>query len=196
VAAKKLGKRFEDMPISNAQELFVHELGEIYDAEHQFLEGQQEMIQNSTDESLKGAIQEHLEQTRQHAVNVERVFAELGVGTHRETNEVAKGLVSEAQEGIQEAQSDALRDAAIVSAVIKVEHFEMGSYRSLVTAANLMGQTEIERLLRENMQQEEETARIAEQSAEELLQKAMQEGEQGEEEGLMDKAKDKLTGGQ
>jgi ferritin-like metal-binding protein YciE len=182
------------MPISNAQELFVHELGEIYDAEHQFLEGQQEMIQNSTDESLKGAIQEHLEQTRQHAVNVERVFAELGVGTHRETNEVAKGLVSEAQEGIQEAQSDALRDAAIVSAVIKVEHFEMGSYRSLVTAANLMGQTEIERLLRENMQQEEETARIAEQSSEQLLQKAMQEGEQGEEEGLMEKAKDKLTG--
>jgi ferritin-like metal-binding protein YciE len=74
--------------------------------------------------------------------------------------------------------------------VIKVEHFEMGSYRSLVTAANLMGQTEVERLLRENMQQEEETARIAEQSAEQLLQKAVQEGE-----GIVEKAKDKLTGG-
>jgi ferritin-like metal-binding protein YciE len=106
---------------------------------------------------------------------------------------VAKGLVSEAQEGIQETQGDALRDAAIVSAVIKVEHFEMGSYRGPVTGADLMGQTEVERLLRENMQQDEETARIAEQSAEELLSKAMQEGEQ-EEQGLMDKAKDKLTG--
>ncbi|MDP9411326.1 MAG: DUF892 family protein [Actinomycetota bacterium] len=181
------------MPIVNAQELFVHELGEIYDAEHRFTEGQQEMIENATDEKLRSAIQEHLDQTRQHAVNVERVFAELGQEAHRETNEVAKGLVSEAQEGIQQAQSDALRDAAIVSAVIKVEHFEMGSYRGLVTGANLMGQTEIERLLRENMQQEEETARIAEQSAEELLRKAMQGGEQ-EEQGLMDKAKDKLTG--
>jgi ferritin-like metal-binding protein YciE len=183
------------MVISNAQELFVHELSEIYDAENRFIEGQQEMVEHATDQDLKGAIQEHLEQTRQHAVNVERVFAELGQESHRETNEVAQGLVSEAQEGIQEAQSEALRDAAIVSAVIKVEHFEMGSYRSLVTAASLMGQTEIERLLRENMQQEEETARIAEQSAEELLQKALQEGEQGEEEGgLIDKAKDKLTG--
>jgi ferritin-like metal-binding protein YciE len=152
------------------------------------------MAQNATDQNLKGAIQEHLEQTRQHAVNVEQVFTELGQEARRETNEVAQGLVSEAQEGIQETQSDALRDAAIVSAVIKVEHFEMGSYRSLVTAAQLMGQTEIERLLRENMQQEEETARIAEQSAEELLSKAMQEGEQGEEQGLVDKAKDKLTG--
>lgn len=185
------------MPIANTQELFAHELAEIYDAEHRFVEGQQEMIQNSTDESLKEAIQEHLEQTRQHAVNIERVFAELGKEAHRETNAVAQGLVSEAQEGIQEAQSSALCDCVIVSAVIKVEHFEMGSYRSLVTGANLMGQTEIERLLKENMQQEEETARTAEQSAEELLQKAMQEGDsqQGEEKGFMDKAKDKLTGG-
>lgn len=181
------------MPISNAQELFVHELGEIYDAEHRFIEGQQEMIQNATDEGLKGAIQEHLEQTRQHAVNIERVFTELGQEAQRETNEVAQGLVSEAQEGIQEAQSDALRDCAIDAAVIKVEHFEMGSYRSLATGARLMGQTEIERLLEENMQQEEVAARIAENSAEELLQKAMQVGGQ-EEEGLVDKAKDKLTG--
>ena len=182
------------MPIASTQDLFLHELCEVYDAEHRFVEGQQEMIEHATDSDLMSAIQEHLEQTRQHAVNLERVFSELGQEAHRETNEVAQGLVSEAQEGIQETQSDALRDCAIVSAVIKVEHFEMGSYRSLVTAAHLMGQTEIERLLRENMQQEEETARIAEQSAEELLSKAMQEGEQGEEEGLIDKAKDKLTG--
>ncbi len=181
------------MPIASAQELFLHELSEIHDAEHRFIEGQQEMVEQATDEDLKGAIREHLEQTRQHAVNVERVFTELGQEAHRETNEVAEGLVSEAREGIQEARSDALRDAAIVSAVIKVEHFEMGSYRSLVTGAQLMGQTEIERLLRENMEQEEETARIAENSAEELLRKAMQEGGQ-EEEGLIDKAKDKLTG--
>src|SRR5215210_8935887 len=179
------------MTIANTQELFAHELAEIYDAELQFVEGQQEMIQNATDESLKGAIQDHLEQTEQHAVNVERVFAELGQEARRETNAVAQGLVSEAQEGIQEAQSDTLRDCVIVSAVIKVEHFKMGSYRSLVTGAHLMGQTEIERLLNENMRQEEETARIAESSAEELLQNAMQaEGGSSEDKGLVDKAKD------
>ena len=182
------------MPISNAQELFVHELGEIYDAEHRFVEGQQEMIEHATDEKLKGAIRDHLAQTRHHAVNIERVFTELGQEAHRETNEAAQGLVSEAQEGIQESQSEALRDSAIVSAVIKVEHFEMGSYRSLVTAASLMDQTEIERLLRENMQQEEETAQIAENSAQELLQKAMHEQGGDDVEGLIDKAKDKLTG--
>jgi len=71
----------------------------------------------------------------------------------------------------------------------------MGSYRSLVTGARLMGQTEIERLLSENMHQEEETARIAESRAEELLQNAMQaEGGSSEDKGLVDKAKDTLMG--
>ncbi len=60
----------------------------------------------------------------------------------------------------------------IVASVIKVEHFEMGSYRGLVAGAQQMGQNEIVNLLSENMQQEEQTAQIAEQSAPELLQKA------------------------
>jgi ferritin-like metal-binding protein YciE len=86
---------------------------------------------------------------------------------------VAQGLVSEAQQNMQEAQNDALRDCAINAAIIKVEHFEMGSYRGLVTGAQQMGQNEIVNLLNENMQQEEQTAQLAEQSAPELLQKAM-----------------------
>ncbi len=163
------------MPIADTQELFVHELCEVYDAEHRFIEGQQEMVEHATDENLKSAIQEHLDQTREHAANVERVFAELGMEPRRETNEAAKGLVGEAQEGIQEAQGDALRDCAIVSAVIKVEHFEMGSYRSLVTAAQLMGRSEAEDLLKRNMDEEEQTAKLAEGTSEQLLRKAMKE---------------------
>jgi ferritin-like metal-binding protein YciE len=183
------------MPIASTQDLFLHEHREVYDAEHRFIEGQQEMIEHATDQSLKSAIQEHLEQTRQHAVNVERVLEELGEEARRETNAAAQGLVSEAQEGIHETQSDALCDYAIVSAVIKVEHFEMGTYRGLVTGARLMGQTEIERLLSENLRQEVETASIAESRAEELLQNAMQaEGGSSEDKGLVDKAKDTLTG--
>ncbi len=182
------------MPITITQELFVHELCEIHDAEHRLIEGQQEMDEYATYEKLRGAIQEPLEQTHEHAANVERVFAELGQEPRRETNEVARGLVSEAQEGIQEAQSAALRDCAIVSAVIKVEHFEMGSYRSLVTGAQLMGRSEAQQLLKRNMDQEEQTAKLAESTSEQLLRKAMKEEGQQPEEGLMEKAKDKLTG--
>lgn len=62
------------MAISNAQELFVHNLSEIYDAEHQFVEGQQEMAQQASDQDLKSAIQDHIDQTQQHARNLEQVF--------------------------------------------------------------------------------------------------------------------------
>ena len=160
------------MPINNAQELFVHNLSEIYDAEHQFVEGQQEMVQQASDQDLKSAIEEHISQTEQHARNLEQVFEHLGQQPQRATNEVAQGLVSEAQV-MQETQDENLRDVAINAAVIKVEHFEMGSYRGLVTAAQQMDQDQIVDLLQQNLQEEEQTAQTAEQSAPELLQKVM-----------------------
>lgn len=182
------------MQIVNTQELFIHELADVYDAEHRFLEGQQEMVQKATDEDLKDALKKHIVQTREHARNVERVFTDLGLEPWRESCEAAQGLVSEAQEAIAGAQTETLRDCAIVSSVAKVEHYEIGSYRTLVTGAQLMGQSEAERLLRSNMDQEEQTARIAEDSSEKLLRKAMeQEGRHPEGEGLVEKAKDKLT---
>jgi ferritin-like metal-binding protein YciE len=178
--------------ITNTRELFLHELSEIYDAEHRFVEGQQQMAQKATDGKLESAIRVHLEQTRLHRRNLADVFEKLGQEPRRELNMVAQGLVHDAQEGIQEAQGDALRDCVINTAVIKVEHFEIGSYRGLLAGARLMGQNEIVELLEQNLHQEEETAQVAEQSAQELLQKAIQAEEQ--EEGLIDKAKEKLMG--
>ncbi|MCA1738530.1 MAG: ferritin-like domain-containing protein [Actinobacteria bacterium] len=185
------------MPITNVQELFVHELCEIYDAEHRFLDGLVKMVHKAADHDLQRAIENHIVQTRQHIGNLEQFFRELGEEPRRETNDVAQGLVSEAEQGIQEAQSEVLRDCLINAAIVKVEHFEIGSYRGLVTGAQLMmGQSMALDLLEANLRQEEETAQTAEQSAEKLLQKAMQ-AEAPEQEGLMDKinrAKDRLKG--
>ena len=131
------------------------------------------MAQQASDQDLKSAIEEHIDQTEQHAQNLEQVFEQLGQQPQRVTNEVAQGLVSSAQQLMQEAQNENLRDCAINAAVIKVEHFEMGSYRGLISAAQQMGQDEIVNLLQQNLQEEEQTAQIAEQSAPELLQKVM-----------------------
>ena len=180
------------MSITKTQDLFAYEVGHIYDAEHRFLESQQEMVQEATDQDLEKALQEHIEQTRLHIRNLEQIFGLLGQQPRRQTSHVAQWLVNEAQQSIQQAQSDAIRDCAINAAVIKVEHFEMGSYRGVVTGAQLMGQTEMADLLDQNMRQEEETARIAERSMGELLRKA-QQAEKGKE-GLMNKVKDRLTG--
>lgn len=178
------------MPIADTRELLLHELCELYDAEHRFLEGQVQMVHRATDSELQKGIRDHIEQTRQHIRNLEQFFVELGQEPRRETNEAAKALVSEAQRGIEEARSDALRDCVIDAAVIKVEHLEIGSYRGLISGARMMmGQSMVvDSLLQTNLRQEEETARTAEQSAEELLQEAMR-AEQPEGEGLLDKVK-------
>src|ERR687885_777048 len=110
------------MPSADVRELFVHELGDIYDAEHRFLEGQREMAQEATDPHLEEAI----------------------------------------QQDIQEAQSEAVRDCAINAAIIRVEHFEIGSYQGMLTGARQLGPEEAVNLLEENLGQEEQTAQLAE----------------------------------
>ena len=175
------------MQLTNAHEVFLHDLCDIYDAEHRFLEGQQEMVQKATDQKLRSAIQEHIEQTRQQIQNLQQAFRELGEEPRWETCDAAMGLVREAQKDIEEAQNEATCDTVINTAVAKVEHYEIASYRNLITGAELMGRNEILSLLNENLRQEEQTAQTAEQSAQELLQKA-------QEEGLVEKAKEKLTG--
>jgi ferritin-like metal-binding protein YciE len=185
------------MPIANMQELFVHELAEIYDAEHTFVFGLQAMDQGASDEDLRSAVQNHLEQTKGHIQNLEQVFNQLGQESYRETNEIAQGAAKELQKGLGEAhQSPELVDCVIISAAIKVEHFEIASYRALITGAQQMGHDEIVGLLQQNLQQEEQTAQVAENRAKGLLQKAMQaeKGEQQEDKGLIEQAKDKLTG--
>ena len=178
------------MPIADTRELLLHELRELYDAEHRFLEGQVQMVHRATDSELQRSIEDHIYQTRLHIRNLEQFFGELGQEPRRESSEAAKGLVSEARQGLEVDWSDALRDCAINAAIIKVEHLEIGSYRGLLTGARLMmGQSvAVDDLLQTNLRQEEETARTAEQSAEELFQKAMQ-AEQPEGEGLIDKVK-------
>lgn len=186
------------MPIANVQELLVHELCELYDAEHRFLEGQVEMVHKAANHDLQRAIQNHIEQSRRHIENLEQLFEELGQEPRRETSAVARVLVSKAQEGTEEARSDALRDCAINTAVIKIEHFEIGSYRGLISGTRqMLGQSVVvDDLLEANLRQEEETAQTAEQSAEKLYEEAMR-AEAPEGEGLVDKIKnlrDRLGG--
>ena len=96
-------RRVRAIPISNAHELVVHKLGTIYGAEHQFVEGQQEMVQQAGDEDLRSATEGHIDQTEQHVQNLEHVFEQLGQQPQYSASEVTQGLVSEAQQNTQEA---------------------------------------------------------------------------------------------
>ncbi len=161
------------MTINTTQEKFTHELGDIYDAEHRFLKGQEEMLAQATDPQLQGMIKQHMQQTQGHITNLDQAFKILGAPAKAEKCDAAAGLVTEAQKTLKEAGTPEIRDCLIGGAAAKVEHYEIASYRGLITGAQLMGQQEVMALLQKNLQQEEQTAQLIEQSAPTLLQKAM-----------------------
>ncbi len=163
------------MPITNAQEKFVHALSVLYGAENQFLQAQRQMLDQASDEELKGLLQAHIDESVQQVENLEQVFSQMGQEVHDETSEAARGLISDAQRSLQEAQAEPIRDTLIADAQAKVEHFEIACYRALIAGAVQMQLgDEVVSLLEQNLQQEEHTAQMIEQSAPQLVQKAMQ----------------------
>lgn len=163
------------MAIKSLEEKFIHEIGDIYDAEHRFLEAQQQMLGQASDNKLKTMIQEHIGQTEQQIKNLEQVYDALGQQPKRVKCDAAAGIVSEGQKTMKEASnSPAILDCVIASAASKVEHYEISSYRGLINGAQLMGQQDVLKLLQENLKQEEQTAQMVEQAEPQLLKQAMQ----------------------
>jgi len=163
------------MAIKTLEEKFVHGLGDIYDAEHRFLEAQQTMLPNASSPDVQASLEKHIAETEQQIVNLTKVYEVLGVTAKRVACDAAKGLVSEGNKLLEETKEvPALADLAIVGSCSKVEHYEIAAYRGLVAGAEQMGQTDVARLLSANLQQEENTAQTLESSMPTLLKKAMQ----------------------
>jgi len=162
------------MAIKTLQEKFMHGLGDIYDAEHRFLDAQQTMLPNADSDLVRTSLETHIAETEQQIVNLTQVYEILGVTPQRVSCDGAAGIVKEGDKLLSETKNvPALADLAIVGGCSKVEHYEIASYRGLIAGAEMMGQTEIVRLLSKNLQQEENTAQKLEASMPELLQNAM-----------------------
>ncbi|HEU4329247.1 MAG TPA: DUF892 family protein [Roseiflexaceae bacterium] len=168
------------MAINDLNQKFAHELGDIYDAEHRFLDAQKEMLNLASAPQLKSMIQQHIQQTEQQIRNLDEIHNHLGKKPQRVKCDAAAGLVSEGQKTTKEAAGNpSVLDCVIAGSLAKVEHYEVASYRGLVTGAQMMGQQDILQLLQQNLQQEEQTANLIEQNTPQLLQLAMSAQERG-----------------
>lgn len=167
------------MAIKNLQEKFIHSLGDIYDAEHRFLEAQQTLLQNANSNTVKELLETHITETEQQIVNLTKVYEILGLTPKRVACDGAKGIVTEGNKLVQETSDvPALTDLAIAGGCSKVEHYEIASYRGLIMGAEQMGQTEVVRLLTENLRQEENTAKKIESNMPTLFTNAAQKASQ------------------
>jgi ferritin-like metal-binding protein YciE len=160
------------MPIRNPREKFVHELADVYDAEHQFLEAMQKMRDNATDEKLKAMIEEHMAETQTQITKVEQVFSTVGEQPWRQPCSGARGIIEEGSKAMEEAATDEIRDQFIVGGATKAEHYEMVSYSDLIEGAGVLKLKKAVTLLTENREQEIRTARKLERTAPRLAKAA------------------------
>ncbi|MDQ3686514.1 MAG: DUF892 family protein [Acidobacteriota bacterium] len=160
--------------ITTLEEKMKHGLGDMYDAEHQFLEAQEEMLSQANSQTVKSLLEEHIAQTEEQIGILEQVYEVMGEEPERIKCAGAAGIVSEGQKTLKEVSGNpALVDLAIAGGCSKVEHYEISSYRMLITGAQQTGKTEVAQLLQQILQQEEQTAQKIEKSTPQLFQKAM-----------------------
>jgi ferritin-like metal-binding protein YciE len=140
------------------KELFIEELRDLYDAENQLTKALPKMAEGSSSPELREAFEEHLEQTRNHVGRLEKVFAGLGEKPKAEKCKGMEGLIKEGSELLKEDDFDSeVKDAAIIGAAQKVEHYEIAGYGTVRTFAELLGEDEAVSLLEETLEEEKET---------------------------------------
>jgi ferritin-like metal-binding protein YciE len=140
------------------KELFVDELKDIYWAEKHLLKALPKMRKAATSEELATAFEAHLAQTENQVARIEEVFELLEMPARAKKCEAMDGLVKEAQNIMEELpKGSAVRDAGLIIAAQKVEHYEIAAYGSLVQLAKTMGENEIADILYETLEEEKET---------------------------------------
>jgi ferritin-like metal-binding protein YciE len=151
--------------ITTPRDLFVHELGDILYVERKLAEETlPKLIHEVADEEFRSGLESHLEETRGHVANVERVFELLGEEPRAEKCIGFEGLKQEHDQLVEESSSS-LIDIVDVGAAARTENYEIAAYEGLRRMAKAMGQEEAVGLLDENLKQEKETLREVEKIA-------------------------------
>ena len=139
---------------SKLEKLFEDELKDIYWAEKALTKALPKMQKNASSPELVEAIEAHLAETEQQVTRIEQVFEMLDKKATSKKCEAMDGLIKEAEELMDESDEGVMRDAAIISAAQKVEHYEIASYGTLRAFAETLGLNEIAALLEQTLEEE------------------------------------------
>jgi len=168
---------------TSLRDLYVEQLRDLYDAENQLIKALPKMAQEATSEDLRSALEEHLEVTRQQASRLEQIFEQIGDKAKGEKCKGMEGLIKEGSEVLEEDMDEDVKDAAIIAAAQRVEHYEIAGYGTVRTYANLLGENEAAGLLEQSLEEEKEADQTLNDIAEHINVEAKEaEGEREEEE--------------
>jgi len=143
--------------LASLDDLLVHELQDIYHAEGQILKALPRMTKAASNTDLKAAFEEHRVQTEGQVERLEQVFELLGLSVKGRKCEGMAGLIEEGKKVIEQDAEPAVKDAALIAAAQKVEHYEIAAYGCGCTYAEMLGYDQVHELLGRNLDEEETT---------------------------------------
>jgi ferritin-like metal-binding protein YciE len=145
------------MELESLKDLYVHELKDLYSAERQIIKALPKMVKAASHGQLASAFKQHLEQTKRQAKRLEDILASHGESTRGPKCAGMEGVLKEGDEMIGEDGEEEVRDAGLIAAAQRVEHYEMAGYGCARTYAELLGDKKGAKLLDTTLREEEAT---------------------------------------
>ena len=145
------------MALKTLEDLFINELRDLLSAEKQLVIALPKMAKAATSKKLQAGFQKHLTQTEGHVERLETILEQLGKSARGPKCEAMEGLVKEGKKMIEEEAEDTVKDAGLIAAAQRVEHYEIAGYGTARAFANLLGHAEAEELLRQTLDEEKDT---------------------------------------
>ncbi len=162
------------MEMSSLRDLYIEELKDLYSAENQLLKALPKMAKAATAKSLKNGFESHLKQTREHVARLKKVCQQVKASPGGKTCKGMQALIEEGNEVISENAEPEVKDAALIAAAQRVEHYEMAGYGCVRTYAKLLGYKQAEKTLQKTLDEEGATDKKLTQLAERINVKAEQ----------------------
>ena len=145
---------FTSTEFNSFKDLFVEQIKDLYDAENRLTEALPKMADAATSSQLKQAFQNHLRETQGHVTRLDQVFRQINVEPKRETCEAMKGLIAEGETMIKAKGDPDIKDAALIAAAQRVEHYEISGYGTARSFALRLGLNQAASLLQQTLQEE------------------------------------------
>jgi ferritin-like metal-binding protein YciE len=147
------------MKVESLRDLYAEQLQGLYDAEHQLIKALPKMAKAASSDELRAALENHLAETKEHAQRIEIIFEQMGRKARGRKCAAMESLVKEGSAAIDEDTEGALKDAALIAAAQRVEHYEIAGYGCVRAHATILGEDVAAAFLAQTLREEEEADR-------------------------------------
>ncbi len=144
------------MTLDNLKDLYVEQLRDLYSAESQLIDALPKMADAASHSKLKTAFQDHLKETKKQKERLEQIFDTLGERPGGETCQAMKGLIKEGEEMIKQDANEDVRDAGLIAAAQRVEHYEIAGYGTVRAYADMLDRKDDRKLIDEILEEEKD----------------------------------------